>query len=119
MFQGLEGCEAEFPDPQRCASSPFTGIVALSFRHPTDSWAFGLDAGAGVHVEDEAFGGSAQLVRFGGAMERSLNTGWVAEGRPVVGRALNDVWEERLGESLQAHPGRGGRAAPLAQVNLP
>jgi hypothetical protein len=100
-FQGLESCEAEFPSSQRCNSSPIVGIVGLSFRHPIGSWAFGLDAGAGVHLEEEAFGGETPLVQLTGAMERNLGPTWVAEATMSWSRALNDVWEERLGEPLQ------------------
>ena len=100
-FQGLEPCEAEFPSSHRCNSSPVKGILGLSFRHPIGSWAFGLDAGAGVHLEDDAFGGGTPLIQLGGAMEKNLGPAWVAEATVSWARAFNDVWEERLGEPLQ------------------
>lgn len=100
-YQGLESCEAEFPSSQRCNSSPFMGIAGLSLRRPLGSWALGLNAGGGLHREEEEFGGWAPLVQLGGVMERNIGPAWIAEATVSWARAFNDVWEDRLGEPLQ------------------
>lgn len=99
-FQGLESCEDEFPRSQRCASSPWMGVVALSWRRPARSWSFGLDAGAGLHLEEEAFGGASPLLHLGGAFERSIGDRWILESTVVAARALNGTWEDRIGDPL-------------------
>jgi hypothetical protein len=100
-IQGVAGCEAEFPSSQRCSSSPVLGVLGFSLRQPMGSWALGLDTGAGVHLEEEAFGGGTPLVQLGGAMERNLGPAWVAEATVSWSRARNHVWEVRLGEPLE------------------
>ncbi|CAN5731732.1 hypothetical protein BH23GEM11_BH23GEM11_00620 [soil metagenome] len=99
-FQGIETCEAEFPDSQRCRSSPLMGVVGLSYQVPAGLWSFGLNAGAGVHFEDEAFGGAAPMLQLAGVLERALGDAWVGEATVFWAQAFNDTWEERIGESL-------------------
>lgn len=99
--QGIETCEAEFPASQRCSSSPLIGILGLSLHRPVGAFGLGLGAGTGVHVEEEAFGGTSPLVQMVGVVERSLGSAWVAEANLSWLHAFNATWEERLGERLQ------------------
>jgi hypothetical protein len=100
-FQGLESCEAEFPESHRCASSPLSGVIGVSMRRPGDTWALRLDTGAGVHIEDSDFGGTAPVLQLGAGIERGFGRAWAVEATFSWTRTFNDTWEDRLGEPLQ------------------
>jgi hypothetical protein len=99
-FQGIETCQDQFPDSHRCRSSPLMGVVGLSYHRPADLWSFGLGAGAGVHLEDEEFGGAAPMLQLRGGLERVLGDAWVGEATVLWAQVFNATWEEQIGEPL-------------------